>query len=406
MVSIWIGPRLVVQLNHPDLIEQVLVTANRSLKKNFFALRHLHPVLGNGLITSEGDFWLRQRRLAQPAFHRDCIAAYGASMVAYAERMLANWRDGETRDVHADMMRLTLEIAAKTLFDADVGGVAQEVGAAFTVVQDVFNSRFESLMPLPVWIPTPGNVRLRQSVRHLDHIIYNIIQQRRASGDDRGDLLSRMLHARDEDGSQMTDRQLRDETMTLFLAGHETTAIALSWTWFLLAQHPDVEAKLADELRAVLGGRMPTVTDLPRLRYAEMVVLESMRLYPPAYAVGRETVEGFELGGYRLPAGTALLTVQWVVHRDPRYYVEPDVFNPDRWADGLAKRLPRYAYFPFSGGPRVCMGSSFAMMEAVLVLATVAQQYRFTLLPGHPVVPKPSITLRPKHGIKMVLRKR
>jgi cytochrome P450 len=399
VVSFRLGPHRVVQLNHPDLVEHVLVTGNRHFNKNFFALRHLHAVLGNGLITSEGDFWLRQRRLAQPAFRRDQLAVYGDLMVACAERRLAGWRAGDTRDVHAEMMHLTLEIAARTFFDLDVTGDAADVGAAFEVVQDAFNEQVGSLFVPPRWLPTPGNLRLRRAIARLGTVIQDLIRQRRADGRDRGDLLSRLLHARDEDGSGMTDRQLRDEAMTLLLAGHETTALALSWTWYLLAQHPEAEERLAAELRAVLGGRPPTVADLPRLAYAGRVLLESMRLYPPVYAIGREAREGCEVGGYRLPAGTAVLLCQWVLHRDPRFFVDPEKFDPDRWADGLAGRLPRYTYFPFSGGPRVCLGSTFAVQEALLVLATVAQRFHFTLAPGQRITPKPCITLRPEPGI-------
>jgi cytochrome P450 len=328
-------------------------------------------------------------------------------MVAYTERMLAGWHSGETRDLHADMMRLTLEIVAKTLFDADVAGQAREVGDALEEGMQTFVRRWKSIYPLPEWIPTPNNLRIKRVARRLDTILYRIIQERRASGEDRGDLLSMLLHAQDEDdGGRMTDKQLRDEAMTLFLAGHETTANALSWALYLLTSHPEVEARLAAELRDVLGGRSPTVADLPRLRYTEMVVTEAMRLYPPVYAFGREAVQACTLGGYHVPAGMTIVMSQWVMHRDGRYFDNPEKFLPERWADGLAKRLPKFAYFPFGGGPRLCIGNGFAMMEAVLILATVAQQFRITLVPDHPVVPRTTVTLRPAHGIKGVLSKR
>jgi cytochrome P450 len=393
-------------VSHPDAIEDVLVTKARNFTKHF-ALRMNSMILANGLLTSEGDFWLRQRRLIQPAFSRDRIAGYGAIMVAYAERMAGQWRDGEMRDVHAEMMRLTLEIVAKALFDADVGSEAFAVGESMEVALDAFLSRLFSLLPLPRWVPTPRNVRLKRAVRRLDEIIYGLIEQRRKSGEDRGDLLSRLLLARDEDdGSRMTDKQLRDELMTLFLAGHETTAIAMSWTWYLLAQHPEVEAKLVAELQSVLGGRSPTVADLPRLRYAELVMTESMRVFPPVYTIGREPIEDCEVGGYRIPAGTCLLMSQWVMHRRPSYFDEPLQFRPERWQDGLARRLPKYVYFPFGGGPRLCIGNSFALMEAVLLLAALAQRFHFELVPGQEIVPAPSITLRPRNGVRMVLRRR
>jgi cytochrome P450 len=407
VVSYRLGPHRVYQVNHPDLIEQVLVHPQRCFNKNFFALRHLQPILGNGLLTSESDFWLRQRRLAQPAFQRERIADYANIIVSYAERLRAHWRHGETRDLHVDMMRLTLEIAAKTLFDADVARDAAEVGAAFEVVQTIFSRRFQSLLPLPLWIPTPGNLRMRRAIRRLDQIVFQVIQQRRRSGEDRNDVLSRLLRAQDVgDDSCMTDRQLRDEIMTLFLAGHETTALALTWTWYLLAQHPEADAKLTKELDTVLQGRLPTLEDLPQLNYTERIILESMRLYPPAYGIGREACAECELGGYHVPVKTAVFLVQWVVHRDARYFDHPDVFDPDRWQNDLAQRLPRYAYFPFGGGGRVCLGANFAMMEAVLALATLAQKFRATLVPGHEVTPIPCITLRPANGMMMSLTRR
>ena len=406
LVPFRLGPRPFMLLSHPDHVEYVLVANNDNFRKHYL-LRMNRLLLGNGLLTSEGDLWLRQRRLAQPAFHRQRIAAYGAVMVQYAERMLAAWRDGEGRDVHADMSRLTLEIVAKTLFDADVAGEAGQVGAALEVVLDTFIARMDSLLMLPEGVPTPTNLRRQRAVRQLDEIVYGIIARRRAGGEDRGDLLSMLLRARDEDdGGRMTDKQLRDEAMTLFLAGHETTAIALSWTWYLLARHPAVVAKLEAELDGTLGGRAPTVADLPRLPYAGMVVSEAMRLYPPAYAFGREAIGDCQIGGYRVAAGTTLIMSPWVLHRDRRFFDEPEAFDPDRWADDLAKRLPKYAYFPFGGGPRLCIGASFATMEATLLLATIARRSRLAIASDAPITPRPAITLRPKDGVRVVLRAR
>jgi cytochrome P450 len=407
IVSLRLGPKKILLLSHPDHIEYVLVTGNRNFTKDF-SIRLYRPILGNGLLTSEGDFWLRQRRLAQPAFQRQRIAAYGEIMTAYAERLLNTWRDGEVLDLHPQMMRLTLEISAKTLFDADVAAEARDVGVALEEALECMDARFSTIFFwLPDWVPTPNNVRLRRAIRRLDEVLYQIIDRRRASTEDRGDLLSLLLHAQDEDdGSHMTDRQLRDEAMTLFLASHETTALALSWTWYLLAQHPEVEAELEAELEAVLGGRTPAVADLPRLAYTERVVMESMRLYPPAYGLGREASRDCEIGGYPVPAGRTVFMYQWIVHRDPRFYDQPNEFLPNRWANGLAQRLPRFAYFPFGGGPRQCIGNTFAMMEAVLVLATIAQKFRVRLVPGHAVTLWPTITLRPRNGIKAVLTRR
>ncbi|MCI0530261.1 MAG: cytochrome P450, partial [Nitrospira sp.] len=303
-------------LNHPDYIEYVLVTNPRNFIKHTFFWRHVRAVFGNGLLISEGDFWLRERRLIQPAFHREQVASYGEGMVACTERLLSTWQDGEIRDIHQDMMRLTSQIVVKTLFGVDVIGGLEEVEAAFETTLEEVSIRFRRPFRIPDSIPTPGNLRYRRAVRRLDELIYAIIQQRRANKPDSGDLLSMLLHTQDEDGSQMNDQQLRDEAITLFIAGHETTALTLSWTFYLLSQYPAIEARLLEELQSVLGGRTPTAADLRQLPYTERVVMESMRLYPPAYAFGREALQDCEIGGYPVPAGTTLIMSQWVVHRD------------------------------------------------------------------------------------------
>jgi cytochrome P450 len=408
-VSLRFGPKRILLVSDPEAIDYVLSTGSRHFSKHF-ALRLNPIILGNGLLTSEGDFWLRQRRLAQPAFQRQRIAAYGPVMVEHAERLLAGWRDGDTRDILAEMMRLTLGIAAKTLFGADSVGQAEQVSAALRVAQDAFIARFNRMVPIPMLLPTPGNLRLRRAVRQLDAVIYDFIRQRRAAGPESSgasDLLSLLLHARDEDGQgQMTDKQLRDEAMTLFLAGHETTALTLAWAWYLLAEHPEAEAKLLAEVQAALGGRSPTADDLPRLPYAEAVILETMRLYPPGYVIGREALHDCAVGGYHVPAGLTLLMSPWVLHRDARFFDRPEEFRPERWDNDLLKRLPRVVYFPFGAGPRRCIGDAFAMIETVLVLATVAPRYPFLLFPGQEVVPWPTFTLRPKNGIKVILKRR
>jgi cytochrome P450 len=391
-------------LSDPDLIEYVLVEHNRNFTKTRILKRN-RRLLGDGLLTSEGGFWRRQRRLAQPAFHRKRVAAYGEVMVAFAERSLETWRDGQTIDVHEEMMHLTLEIVAKCLFDADVGSQATDVGKAMKVALENFSSQ-RRLVRIPRGVPTPHNIRFEMAARRLDEIVGKIIEDRRKSGDDRGDLLSMLMLAEDEEGGRMTDRQLRDEVMTLFLAGHETTANALSWTFWLLSLSPHAEVELAEELECVLGGRAPTVSDLPDLPYVERVLKESMRLYPPAWVVGREAIAECEVGGYRMPAGTTALMSQWVMHRDPRYHQNPKRFDPDRWMAQYAKALPRFAYFPFGGGPRQCIGAGFAMTEACLILATVAQRFRLDLAPGQRVEPYASITLRPKMDIRVSLVER
>ena len=393
-----------VFINHPSLIEEVLVTNARKYSKGR-VLRANRHVFGEGLLTSEGDFWLRQRRLAQPAFHRARVASYAATMVDYTERMVQGWRGGEERDAHQEMMRLTLEIVAKTLFDADVEGDAQEVGKSLELLLEI-GANFRRTIFVPHWLPTPTNLRVRREVKQIEKILYRIIAERRASGRDAGDLLSMLLSAQDEDGSRMTDRQLRDETITLFLAGHETTASTLSWTWWLLARHPAVEAKLHAELDAVLGDRAPTLDDLPKLRYTGHLITESLRLYPAAWGMARLVVEDHEIAGYAVTKGMGVAMAQWVVHRDPRWYDAPEEFRPERWEDDLLKRLPRFAYFPFGGGPRQCIGNAFALMEAALILATIARKFRFLLVANHPVVPLASITLRPRHGVRVTLESR
>ena len=393
-----------VFINHPSLIEEVLVTNARKYSKGR-VLRANRHVFGEGLLTSEGDFWLRQRRLAQPAFHRARVASYAATMVDYTERMVQGWRGGEERDAHQEMMRLTLEIVAKTLFDADVERDAQEVGKSLELLLEI-GANFRRTIFVPHWLPTPTNLRVRREVKQIEKILYRIIAERRASGRDAGDLLSMLLSAQDEDGSRMTDRQLRDETITLFLAGHETTASTLSWTWWLLARHPAVEAKLHAELDAVLGDRAPTLDDLPKLRYTGHLITESLRLYPAAWGMARLAVEDHEIAGYAVTKGMGVAMAQWVVHRDPRWYDAPEEFRPERWEADLLKRLPRFAYFPFGGGPRQCIGNAFALMEAALILATIARKFRLLLVANHPVVPLASITLRPRHGVRVTLESR
>jgi cytochrome P450 len=407
VVATRLGPRRTVLFYHPDAIEEVLVTRSRDFVKSP-GVKLLRPLLGEGLLLSEHDFWLRQRRLVQPAFHRQRVAAYGDVMTDYTVRRVADWKEGDVRDVHDEMMSLTQAIVAKTLFDAEVSDEAHEVGTASHVLMQDFGARLGSLLQLlPSWLPTPGNLKARRAIQRLDQVVYRMIAARRQNGEDRGDLLSILLHAQDaDDGTVMTDRQVRDEVMTLFMAGHETTAVALSWTWYLLAQHPEVDARLAEELKTVLGSRPPTAADLPRLRYTEMLVTEAMRLYPPAYAMGRMSTIPTEIAGHALAAGVVVILPTWVVQRDVRWFEEPEAFRPERWEDERTRRNPRYAYFPFGGGPRQCIGNGFAMMEACLLLAAIAQRFRLTLEPGQRVTPTPYVTLRPEPGIRMRLARR
>lgn len=402
------GPQDVFFLNHPDYIKDVLVSHHQNFLKGL-ALQRSKRLLGEGLLTSEGDFHRRQRRLAQPAFHRQRIAGYGAIMTEYAARRRDTWRDGETLDISQEMMRLTLGIVGKTLFDTDIESEAQDVGRSLTTIMEMFNSLVLPFFELLERLPLPQNRRFKQARERLDAIIYRMIDERRRSGEDHGDLLSMLLGACDEEGGgggRMTDTEARDEALTILLAGHETTANALTWTWYLLSQHPDIEAKLHAELDAVLASRLPTLADVGRLSYTEMVLAEAMRLYPPAWALGRMTINDYEVGGYLVPAGSLVLMSQYVMHRDARFFPEPQCFDPERWTPSAREAKPQFSYFPFGGGPRRCIGEGFAWMEGTLLLATLAQRWRLRLVPGHPVALQPVITLRPKHGVRMIVGKR
>ena len=393
-------------LYNPADIETMLTTNARSYRKaQSLRSPFFHRLVGNGLVTSEGEFWRRQRRLAQPAFHRQRISSYGDIMVQYAQRTIANWQDGEQRDLSRDMTRLTLEIVVKTLFNSDVSKDADHVGQILTSLVKPFASQATLKWILDNRLPTPGHRRYFNAVSEIDRIVFRIIAERRASGYDEGDLLSMLLQAQDDDGTRMNDAQLRDEVMTLFLAGHETTALALSWSWYLLASHPEAEKKFHAELDEVLGGRTPTVADMASLKYTEMIAKEAMRLYPPAYAVGREAIEETEIGGFRVPKGTQLFAFQWVTHRDARFFEDPAAFKPERWTSEKSEQLPKYAYFPFGGGPRQCIGNYFAMMEIVLLLAAIGQRFRFALTDERVEV-LPVLSLRPKSGIKVKLHHR
>ncbi len=392
-------------INNPDFIEHVLVTNYQSFIKGE-ALQFNRRIFGNGLLTNEGDSWLQQRHLIQPAFHRDRIESYGDTMVAYTERMMAAWHDGEVRDIHMDMMRLALEIVAKVLFNVEITAVRDRIAGALNTFMELGSRGRMLLPPILRLLPTADNLRYRRAARHLDDIVYGLIHQRRSSGEIADDLLYGLLQAQDKGGGAMSDEQLRDEVMTLLLAGHETTAVSLSWTWYLLGQYPEVEKKLWSELRGVLNGRSPRVHDLSRLPYTERVAKEAMRLYPPAWAIVRNSLKDCEIGGYRVPAGATLMMSQWVMHRDPRYYDQPERFNPDRWLDERAKGAPKFAYFPFGGGPRTCIGASFATMEGVLVLAAIAQRYQIRVARDRPVEPLPTITLRPRYGIRVGTQER
>ncbi|EEF58560.1 cytochrome P450 [Pedosphaera parvula] len=400
--------RPVYILNSPEHIDFVLASHSRIFRKTLgYRTPFMRRLFGQGLLTSEGEFWMRQRKLAQPAFHRDRIASHAEVIVAFTRRMTASWRGGETRDIHLDMMRLTTEVVTKTLFNSAVPKEINELGEASAVVMERFTKQWQwyrilfNLLPESITQP-----RYEQVMRRLDAFIYGLIAEHRASGRDEGDLLSMLLRARGEDGSQMTDQQLRDELTTLMVAGLDTTALALSWACYLLSQNPDVQKKLENEIDATLGNRAANIADLPRLPYTEMVIKETMRLYPSAWIIGREAIQDFELAGHAIKAGSSMLLSQWLKHRDERYFKSAEKFVPERWGSEETNTLPKFAYFPFGGGPRVCVGSSFAMMEAILALATITQQFRLTAQPNYVIKPFAAITLQPLGGVNLKVEKR
>ena len=394
-------------LNDPADIEDVLTTQARNFRKTLgYRTPVMRRIFGLGLLTSEGEHWVRQRRLAQPAFHRDRIATYAKPIVEFTDEMLAAWQHGETRDIHHEMMQLTTRVVTKTLFNSTVPQELDDVIASSSVVMERFTTQWKWYRAFFGLLPSVVSWRFSRGMRQLDEFVYNLIRERRSSGRDTGDLLSMLLQARYEDGSGISDQQLRDELTTLMVAGMDTTALALSWAFYLLSQNPGTVPPLHEELARVLGGRTPGFADLPRLTYTERVVKETMRLYPSVWIVGREAIADCEIGGHHVEAGESLFMSQWLAHRDPRHFQNADRFVPQRWRTEEVKQLPKFAYFPFGGGPRVCIGNSFAMMEAVLALATIAQRFQLTAAPGYHVRPWPAITLYPKGGISLQVERR
>ena len=394
-------------VNHPDYVREILVTNQSNFIKSR-ALQRAKILLGEGLLTSEGSHHLRQRRLVQPAFHRERLAGYASAMSESAVRVRERWHSGIPMDVSVEMAHLTLAIVAKTLFSADVESEASELGAAMTNVLQMFRLL---LMPFSDYInklPLPSVRRFKKARALLDSTVYGLIRERCANGEDKGDLLSMLLLAQDDENNTggMTHEQVRDEALTLFLAGHETTANALTWSWYLLSQHPEVERRLHQEIDAVLGDRPPELADVSELRYAEMILAEAFRLYPPAWGIGRMAQGPFSLGGFEIPAKSICIMSPYLVHRDARWFRDPEKFDPERWAPEVREVRPKFSYFPFGGGARVCIGERFAWMEGVLVMAAIAQKWRLRLTPGQHVEPLPLITLRVKNGLRMIAEPR
>jgi len=408
-------------LSHPDHFKYVLQDNNRNYHRNVFLNSIVKLFTGYNLFTLDGDDWLSRRRLMQPAFHRQRIAAFGALMTDSTLAMLEQWErglEGQRLEIDQEMMKLTLRVAGKALFSVDLLGEANALGEAFTHISEFVNYRMGAPFPPPLFLPTRQNRRFKQARQTLDRTIYGMIQERRQAShllparaggeqDGGGDLLAMLMQARDEDtGEGLTDEQVHNEVATLMFAGHETTAVTLTWAFYLLSQHPEVERKLLTELAEVLGGRLPAMTDLPNLRYTRMVIEETLRLYPPAFGVTRQSVDEDEIGGYRLPANSSVSLIFYNAHRDPRWWDDPESFDPERFTPERSENRPHFAYAPFGGGPRLCIGSAFALTEAQLVLATVAQRYQLRLIPGHPVRPNPIFVLRTSHGLPMTVQRR
>ncbi len=395
-------------LSHPDHVGYVLHKNERNYgrSRDHETLKRL---LGNGLLTNDGASWLKQRRLIQPGFHRSRIVHFGEIMTEETEKMLEKWKteapSGEPLDVSSEMMRLTLAIISRTMFGATVSRDAVQLEPAITLAQEEARGRMYTLVDLPEWVPLPGIRRAVLARQTIERVVMRIVDERRRTNAlDQDDLLSMLLNARDADsGEPMDDNQLRDEVRTIFLAGHETTANALTWTWYLLARNPAAAKKLRAELAHVLCGRLPTVADLPQLPYTKMVVEESMRLLPPVWALSRKAIADDEIGGYHIRSGGTVIVSQFITHRRPDFWEDPESFDPERFAPERVKERHRFAYFPFGGGQRICIGRSFAIIEAQLILATIAQQYELNLVADHPIELEPLVTLRPKFGMMMTL---
>jgi len=408
VVRFEMGPVVAHLIVHPDGIKRILQDNNHAYGRHTRGFDALKETLGDSMLTVDGDFWRRQRRIAQPAFHKQRISGFAGVMADAARALVDEWRpraDGKTAfDVTPELLRVTLRILGLALFGIDLSDESAEIGRALTEVLHHTMERTRSVFHLPHFVPTPKNRRFKQALRTLDRVVLDMIAERRRKEGDRGDLLSMLMAARDDEtGERMDDRQLRNELLTILLAGHETTAMSLTWTLALLGRYPSARRRVEEEAAAVLGGRRATLDDLPRLAFCKTVIEESMRLFPPAWVVARSVEEEDEIGGFAMPKGSIVFASPWVTHRRADLWPDPEGFDPDRFRVEDPMRA-RYAYFPFGGGPHLCIGAGFAMLEAQIVLATIAGAYSVSLVPGHPIVPEPLITLRPKNGVKVVIR--
>ena len=389
-----------ILISSPQDIDRVLVETGKRYGK-FRPSYAMRVVLGNGLVTSEGDFWKRQRKLAAPAFHHQSIKRYADQMVSYAQDMAGTWQDGAVRDVHQDMMTLTQRIIMKVLFDVDVLENADEASKAFDAMMQAIGAEMKGPEAvLPKFVPTPSRAHMQEGVNYINGLLMEMIEKRRAEGSDKHDLLTMLMDARDDEDQPMSTTQLLDEIRSLYLAGHETTATTLSWTWYLLSRSPEAYARLEAEIDEVLQGRAPTADDVQRLPYCNAVIKESLRCYPVAWITQRVALEDVEIGGYQIAKDTAIFLSPWIVHHDPRWYSEPEAFMPERWLKDKADLPPREAYIPFGGGPHICLGNGLAMMEGVLLLATLLQRYRISVVAEHPPEIELAGTLRPKSGLQ------
>jgi cytochrome P450 len=401
---------LVHFLYHPDHVRRVLYDHQKNYPRGWH-YRLLRSLLGNGLVASEGDHWRRQRRLAQPAFHRQRLAGYTRVMVEVTSRMLERWGGtaaaGSSMEIGAEMSRLTLAIAGLTLFSRDPSQDADVVGQTFGVLAGYLEHRFNHLFTsLPAWVPTARNRRMKDAVRTLNGVVLTLIRERRREGRDQGDLLSMLMQARDEEtGEAMTEDQVCSEALTFLVAGQETTATALTWTWFLLGSHPAVRSRVREEIGRVLGDRLPTSEDVPHLSATRMAIEESMRLCPPVWAVAREAAQEDEIGGYRIPARSTVIVSPFVTHRHPAFWERPEEFDPNRFMPERVAQRPKGAYFPFLGGPHQCIGNEFAMLEMCLVVAMVLQRFDVELLPDQAIRPKAALTLRPSAPVRVTLKR-